>query len=78
VNASIALIAIIVAAFLETNCSRRQQPAAVYVDSSLCRTCHAQIFAQYRHTGMARSFYQPRPENTIEAYGHPGTSHDDR
>ena len=61
----------IVAPFLETTCSRPQQPAATYVDSHLCRTCHAQIFAQYSHTGMARSFYQPRPENTIEAYGRP-------
>ena len=66
-----ASIGLIVAPFLETNCSRRQQPAATHVDSSLCRSCHAQIFAQYSHTGMARSFYQPRPENTIEAYGRP-------
>jgi predicted CXXCH cytochrome family protein len=71
VNANIGLIAIVVAPFLGTNCSRRQQPAAAYVDSSLCRSCHAQIFARYSHTGMARSFYQPRPENTIEAYGRP-------
>lgn len=66
-----AVIALLVVAALGTNCSRRQQPAAVYVDSSLCRSCHAQIAAQYSHTGMARSFYRPRPENTIEAYGRP-------
>ena len=70
VKASIGVIAMI-ASLLETNCARRQQPAAAYVDSSLCRGCHAQISAQYSHTGMARSFYQPRPENTIEAYGRP-------
>jgi hypothetical protein len=67
----IAVIATMVASVLGTNCSRRQQPAAVYVDSNLCRSCHAQISAQYSHTGMARSFYRPQPENSIEAYGRP-------
>lgn len=68
VKASIGVIAMI-AALPETSCTRPPQPAAAYVDSSLCRSCHAEIFSQYSHTGMARSFYQPRPENTIEAYG---------
>jgi predicted CXXCH cytochrome family protein len=37
-------------------------------DSAVCSTCHSDISESYRHTGMARSFFRPRPENTIENY----------
>ncbi|MGH9667759.1 MAG: hypothetical protein ACRD9L_25355, partial [Bryobacteraceae bacterium] len=46
-------------------------PAAdrdAYVDSAQCIGCHAQIYETYRRTGMARSFYRPRPRNTVEDY----------
>jgi len=43
-------------------------PAARYVDSRLCETCHAQIADAYRKTGMGRSFFRPAAKNTIENY----------
>ena len=36
-----------------------------YIDSSLCAGCHQDIYAGYRHTGMARAFFRPRSELTI-------------
>lgn len=39
-----------------------------YVDSSECIGCHSAIYETYRHTGMAHSFFRPRPENTVEDY----------
>ncbi len=43
-----------------------QEPA--YADAKACAICHAAIAETYRRTGMARSFYRPRPENTVEDY----------
>jgi hypothetical protein len=42
--------------------------SAAYADAKECVICHAGIAAKYRQTGMARSFYQPRPENMVEDY----------
>ena len=39
-----------------------------FVDPKLCAACHAKIAQSYQHTGMGRSFYRPRPENTVEDY----------
>src|SRR6185312_10569016 len=39
-----------------------------YVDAKICTGCHRQIAADYRLTGMGRSFYRPAPANTIEDY----------
>jgi len=39
-----------------------------YVDSAACAGCHQDIAETYRLTGMGRSFYAPRPENTVENY----------
>jgi predicted CXXCH cytochrome family protein len=39
-----------------------------YVDPALCAGCHTQIAKDYSQTAMARSFFRPRPENTIEDY----------
>jgi predicted CXXCH cytochrome family protein len=36
--------------------------------SNLCIGCHPKAGETYSRTGMARSFYRPRPENTIEDY----------
>ncbi|HEX6894032.1 MAG TPA: tetratricopeptide repeat protein [Bryobacteraceae bacterium] len=41
---------------------------AEYVDSRVCATCHAKIYATYQRTAMARSFYPLKPENTVEDY----------
>jgi predicted CXXCH cytochrome family protein len=42
--------------------------AAASLSADLCAPCHRQIYENYRKTAMARSLYQPRPENTIEDY----------
>lgn len=39
-----------------------------YIDSKLCAGCHAQIYKTYRRTGMARSFYRPQPDHTVEDF----------
>ena len=39
-----------------------------YVDSAACGACHSEIVKTYRLTGMGRSLYRPRPENTVEDY----------
>ncbi|CAN5614652.1 hypothetical protein BH10ACI4_BH10ACI4_01980 [soil metagenome] len=39
-----------------------------YVDPALCATCHEEIAATYRKTGMGRSFYRPSAKNTVEDY----------
>ena len=39
-----------------------------YVDSAECATCHHEIAATYRKTGMARSFYRPTSRNVVEDY----------
>src|ERR1700722_5702981 len=36
--------------------------------ASLCAGCHPKVWQTYRRTGMARSLYRPRPENTIVDY----------
>ncbi len=41
---------------------------AGYADPAACAACHKQIAESYRQTGMGRSFYRPRAENTIEDY----------
>jgi tetratricopeptide (TPR) repeat protein len=43
-------------------------------DSRPCAGCHPKVWQTYRHTGMARSFYRPRPENTIEDYSESDSS----
>ncbi|MBV9505470.1 MAG: hypothetical protein JO323_10775, partial [Acidobacteriia bacterium] len=45
--------------------SKAAPQAAHYIDSSLCAGCHASIWATYRRTGMARSFYRPTAETTV-------------
>src|SRR5580692_8172029 len=39
-----------------------------YVDPSVCATCHDDIAATYRKTGMGRSFSRPTAQNRIEDY----------
>lgn len=43
---------------------------AKFTDPQLCQPCHSDIWDSYQQTGMARSFYRPGPENTVEAYNH--------
>src|ERR1051325_4888187 len=53
---------------------RRSGPASPpviessYVGSRVCAGCHQEIAKSYRQTGMGRSFYRPRVENTVEDY----------
>jgi predicted CXXCH cytochrome family protein len=39
-----------------------------YVNSTACAGCHREIYNTYRLTGMARSFYRPSADNTVEDY----------
>ena len=41
---------------------------AGYVDPAVCAGCHTQVAKHYRQTAMAKSFFRPRQENTIEDY----------
>ena len=52
------------------SCVAAQQaaPRNEYVDAATCAGCHRQIAADYRLTGMGRSFYRPAAANTIEDY----------
>lgn len=49
-----------------------------YVDSRVCATCHRQEEHAYRETGMSRSFFAPRPENTVEDYATHNQYHHER
>jgi predicted CXXCH cytochrome family protein len=53
---------------------RHRRPAAApansYVDAAVCATCHADVAAGFRKTGMGRSFARVRPEDSIE-FGKP-------
>ena len=44
------------------------QAESDYVDPSVCATCHDDIAATYRKTGMGRSFARPTAQNVIEDY----------
>jgi len=51
--------------------SQNPTPAAAdsgYVNSQTCAGCHQEISKTYHLTGMARSFYRPAAENTVEDY----------
>ena len=37
-----------------------------YIDDALCGNCHADRAATYKHVGMTKSFYKPRPATDIE------------
>jgi predicted CXXCH cytochrome family protein len=43
--------------------------ATPYADPKQCAACHQHIWKTFQRTGMARSFFQPSPENTVESYG---------
>jgi predicted CXXCH cytochrome family protein len=44
--------------------------ANLRAQSVACAECHAGVWQSYRQSGMARSFFRPRPENTVEEYAH--------
>lgn len=46
----------------------KPDPPNEYVDPHVCATCHSQIYASYRETGMGRSLFKPAPSNTVEDY----------
>ena len=45
-------------------------PEAGYVNAAVCASCHAELAAGFRKTGMGRSFARLRPENVPE-FGKP-------
>ena len=52
--------------------AQSQAPATNnYVDPALCATCHAEIASHFPKTGMGRSFYRLKPDNTVEDLGKP-------
>src|SRR4051812_3132264 len=56
-------------AFVPFYAQRHVGPAAAeYVDARACATCHREIADEYARTGMGRSFFRPRPSNTLESY----------
>ena len=46
----------------------RSRRISMYVDSESCIPCHQKIWETYRHSGMGRSFFRPRPENMAEDF----------
>jgi len=44
-----------------------------YVDGAVCASCHQDIAATYRKTGMGRSFSRPTTANVVEDYVHANT-----
>ncbi|HET9227916.1 MAG TPA: hypothetical protein VFR31_14675, partial [Thermoanaerobaculia bacterium] len=46
-----------------------------YVEDRACATCHTQIAESYRHKGMARAFFRPRPTTDIEDFSAPPFFH---
>ncbi len=55
---------------LAASVSHAQAPR---LDSKICASCHPTVWQTYRNTGMARSFYRPAPENTVEDYSNKNT-----
>jgi tetratricopeptide (TPR) repeat protein len=44
-------------------------PAVKYVGQQRCISCHDDIHASFKETGMGRSFYKPDPLQMIESFG---------
>ena len=53
------------ASFCAVTASLAQSPRS---DSNVCASCHPEVWQTYRRTGMARSFYRPNSDNTVEDY----------
>ena len=49
-------------------CSVSAFAAPASTSSNVCAACHPNVWRNYPRTGMARSFYRPKPENTVEDY----------
>jgi len=47
-----------------------------YIDDALCGNCHADRAASFKHVGMAKSFYKPRPASDIEDFEAPPFFHE--
>src|ERR1700720_2529763 len=65
---SVVALAIGVTFLFKSQSDRTGDSPTNYVDTRVCATCHKQTYETYQQTGMAHSFYRPRPENTIEDY----------
>ena len=53
--------------------AQARPPANGYIDSAACAACHPSVWESYRRTGMGRSFYRPKPDNTVEDYSRKNT-----
>lgn len=53
-----------------------QGAAPGYIDDALCGNCHADRAASFRHIGMSKSFYKPKPANAIEDFEAPPFFHE--
>jgi predicted CXXCH cytochrome family protein len=62
-----------VAAFGFFSISPISHAQAPRLDSKVCASCHPSVWQTYQRTGMARAFYRPAPENTIEDYSNNNT-----
>src|SRR5689334_19155219 len=47
-----------------------------YLDDRQCATCHAGIAQTYKHVGMSKAFYRPRPDDAIEDFAKPPLRHE--
>ena len=54
------------------------KPETRYVGDATCQSCHKQIFASYKETGMGRSLYRPDTSEIIERFGPAETVYDPR
>jgi tetratricopeptide (TPR) repeat protein len=68
-----AVVALAGSAWFYVNHASSPKPArgeadSGYVNAAACAGCHRDIAQTYRLTGMARSFYRPSKENTVEDY----------
>src|SRR5262249_8851602 len=63
--AAVAIAGGIAGIWVYTKTSPKTSPQAnAYVDGAMCASCHPNIAATYRKTGMGRSFAKWRPERT--------------
>lgn len=52
-----------------------QGAAPGYVEDRACALCHTDISESYKHKGMARAFFRPRPSTDIEDFSAPPFFH---
>lgn len=79
--ASVVLYALVLAVFGRCDSKPTEVPEdepttgsvtqAAYVGSAACRSCHAEVYDAYQHTGKGRSFHAPHPLDRFENFAAP-------